>query len=76
MDILPGFQFCGLKEDEFLVVLTMHHIVMDKWSMQLLQNEVAEYYRKLTNGEEVNFSPLQIQYADYAYSQSLQKAKL
>ena len=64
-----------LKEDEFLVVLTLHHIIMDKWSMQLLQNEVAEYYRKLTNGEEVNFSPLQIQYADYAYWQSLQKTE-
>jgi amino acid adenylation domain-containing protein len=62
-----------LKEDESLVVLTLHHIVMDKWSMQLLQNEVAGYYRKLTNGEEVNFLPLEIQYADYAYWQSLQK---
>lgn len=63
-----------LKEDEFMVVLTMHHIIMDKWSMQLLQNEVAGYYRKLNNGEEVDFSPLQIQYADYAHWQSLQKA--
>jgi amino acid adenylation domain-containing protein len=62
-----------LKEDVFLVVLTMHHIIMDKWSMRLLENEVAGYYRKLTNGEEVNFSPLKIQYADYAYWQSLQK---
>jgi amino acid adenylation domain-containing protein len=62
-----------LKEDEYLVVLTLHHIVMDKWSMQLLQKEVAEYYRKLTKGEVVNFMPLEIQYADYAYWQSLRK---
>jgi amino acid adenylation domain-containing protein len=62
-----------LKEDDFLVVLTLHHIIMDKWSMQLLQNEVAGYYRKLSNDEEVNFSPLEIQYADYAYWQSLRK---
>ena len=62
-----------LKDDEFLVILTLHHIIMDKWSMQLLQNEVAGYYRKLANGEEVNFLPLEIQYADYAYSQSLKK---
>jgi amino acid adenylation domain-containing protein len=62
-----------LKEDEFWVILTMHHIIMDKWSMHLLQNEVAGYYRKLVNKEEVNFSPLAIQYTDYAYWQSLQK---
>ena len=62
-----------LKEDEVWVILTMHHIIMDKWSMHLLQNEVADYYRKLINNEEVNFSPLTIQYADYAYWQSLQK---
>ena len=62
-----------LKEDEFWVILTMHHIIMDKWSMHLLQNEVAEYYRKLISNEEVNFSPLTIQYADYAYWQSLRK---
>lgn len=62
-----------LKEDEFWVILTMHHIVMDKWSMNLLQNEVAEYYRKLVNNKEVNFSPLAIQYADYAYWQNVQK---
>lgn len=62
-----------LKTEEFWVILTLHHIVMDKWSMQLLQNEVAEYYRKLINSEEVNVSPLVIQYADYAYWQSLQK---
>ncbi len=73
---LTRISILRLKEDEFLVVLTMHHIIMDKWSMHLLQNEIAEYYRKLANGEEVNFSPLEIQYADYAYSQSLRKPNL
>ena len=70
---LSRISILRLKEDVFLVVLTMHHIIMDKWSMHLLQKEVAEFYRKLTTGEEVNFSPLKIQYADYAYWQSLQK---
>jgi amino acid adenylation domain-containing protein len=62
-----------LKEDEFFLVLTMHHIIADNGSMPLLRNEIAEYYQKLANGEEANFSPLKIQYADYAYWQSLQK---
>lgn len=63
-----------LQEEEYWVILTMHHIVMDKWSMNLLQNEVAEYYRKLVNKEEVNFSPLAIQYTDYAYWQSIKES--
>ncbi|RYG54799.1 MAG: amino acid adenylation domain-containing protein [Chitinophagaceae bacterium] len=70
---LIRFSILWLKEDEFLFVLTMHHIIMDKWSMNLLQNEVAGYYRKMVNGEPVNFSPLEIQYADYAYAQSISK---
>lgn len=70
---LTRISILRLTEDEYLVVLTLHHIIMDKWSMQLMQNEVAAYYRQLTNGEEANFSPLQIQYPDYAYWQSLQK---
>ncbi|NTS40744.1 amino acid adenylation domain-containing protein [Flavisolibacter sp. BT320] len=65
-----------LKEDEFFVVLIMHHILGDNWSLHLLQQEVAGYYRKLANGENVNFVPLKIQYADYAYWQSLQKTNL
>ena len=70
---LTRFSIFRLKEDEFVVVLTMHHILADNWSLNLLQHEVARYYQKLANGEEVNFSPLKIQYADYAYWQSLQK---
>jgi amino acid adenylation domain-containing protein len=70
---LTRISIMRLKEDEFLVVLTLHHILTDMWSIRLLQNEIAEYYRNLTTGKEVNFSPLEIQYADYAYWQSLQK---
>jgi amino acid adenylation domain-containing protein len=70
---LTRISILRLKDEEFSVVLTIHHIITDMWSMHLLLNEIAEYYQKLTNGEAVNFSPLEIQYADYAYWQSLQK---
>lgn len=70
---LTRISILRLKDEAFFVVLTMHHIIADEWSLHLLQKEVAEYYQKLTNGEEVNFAPLEIQYADYAYWQSLQK---
>ena len=70
---LTRISIMRLKDDEFLIVLTMHHILTDMWSRRLLQNEIAEYYRNLTTGKEVNFSPLEIQYADYAYWQSLRK---
>ena len=70
---LTRLSILRLKDDEFLLILTMHHIIADNWSLHLLQNEIAEYYQKLANGQEVKFSPLEIQYADYAYWQSLQK---
>jgi amino acid adenylation domain-containing protein len=70
---LTRISILRLKDDEFLLVLTMHHIIADEWSMHLLRSEIAEYYKKLTNDEPVNFAPLKIQYADYAYWQRLQK---
>ena len=62
-----------LADDDFLVVLTMHHIIFDKWSMGILLNEVAENYQKLSNGEAIESASLEIQYADFAHWQKNQK---
>lgn len=62
-----------MSEDDHLIVLTMHHIIFDKWSMGVLLREVAEYYRALSAGEQIDLSFPEIQYADYAYWKSRQK---
>jgi amino acid adenylation domain-containing protein len=56
----------ALGEDEHAVLLTMHHIVSDGWSMGVLVREVAELYGAYSRGEPSPLAELRIQYADFA----------
>ncbi|RST46785.1 condensation domain-containing protein, partial [Variovorax sp. MHTC-1] len=51
---------------EHILVVVMHHIVSDGWSMQLVVDEFVAQYRARVLGEAVQQAPLPIQYADYA----------
>jgi amino acid adenylation domain-containing protein/non-ribosomal peptide synthase protein (TIGR01720 family) len=55
-----------LSDQEHVLLLTMHHIVSDGWSMQVLMREMSELYSAYANGREPELSELPIQYADYA----------
>jgi amino acid adenylation domain-containing protein len=55
-----------LKEAEHVLLLTMHHIVSDGWSMGVLVREVAALYEAFTQGRPSPLAELKIQYADYA----------
>ena len=52
--------------EEHVVLLTMHHIVSDGWSMGVLMREVAALYAAYAAGTESPLAELEIQYADYA----------
>jgi len=52
--------------EEHVVLVTMHHIVSDGWSMGLLVREVSRLYEAYRSGEESPLTELPIQYADYA----------
>ena len=56
-----------LDEEEHVVLLTMHHVISDVWSLTLFIREVAAHYAALVAGQ-VTAAPaeLPIQYADYA----------
>ncbi|MFT3815683.1 MAG: non-ribosomal peptide synthase/polyketide synthase [Acidovorax sp.] len=56
----------GLGEHEHVLVVVMHHIVSDGWSMQVLVDEFVELYKAGVEGRQANLKPLPIQYADYA----------
>nr|WP_281284851.1 non-ribosomal peptide synthetase [Azomonas agilis] len=55
-----------LADDEHVLLLTLHHIVADGWSMNLLIDELARLYDGHALGAAVELPALPIQYADYA----------
>ena len=55
-----------LKDDEHALLITMHHIVSDGWSMNLLMRELSALYGAFLRHEEDPLPGLEIQYGDYA----------
>ncbi|HEX8338906.1 MAG TPA: amino acid adenylation domain-containing protein, partial [Pyrinomonadaceae bacterium] len=55
-----------LTGNEHLLVVTMHHIVSDGWSVAVLFGELSVCYEAFTRGLVPELPPLRIQYADYA----------
>ena len=49
-----------------LLVLTLHHIVSDGWSIQVLLEELVAHYRAAVLSEPLTVHALPVQYADYA----------
>ena len=69
-DIEQGPLFRGqllqVAEKEFVLLLTMHHIISDGWSIGIVTDEMGRFYRILEEGGDSGLEPLAIQYADYA----------
>ena len=55
-----------LAEEEHALLITMHHIVSDGWSMGVLVKELSALYGAFLRGEADPLPALEIQYADYA----------
>jgi amino acid adenylation domain-containing protein len=55
-----------LGAEEYVVLLAMHHIVSDGWSMGVLIDEIGRLYAGYASGARTELKPLPVQYADYA----------
>ncbi|MFN6563899.1 MAG: non-ribosomal peptide synthase/polyketide synthase [Nostoc sp. ChiSLP01] len=55
-----------LSETEHVLLVSMHHIVSDGWSMGVFVKELAALYDAYAQGKSPNLAPLPIQYADFA----------
>jgi amino acid adenylation domain-containing protein len=59
-------QFLKLAADDHILLLTIHHIVADGWSMEVLFREFGAVYAALSVGQDPALPDLPIQYADFA----------
>ena len=58
------------SEDEHWLLITLHHIVTDKWSMRVFREQMAHHYRSFCESKQPKSFRQKIQYANYAYHQS------
>ncbi|MEM9363761.1 MAG: amino acid adenylation domain-containing protein [Bacteroidota bacterium] len=57
-----------ISKSTHILLVTMHHILTDKWSMGLFREQLAKKYSQSIKGEILN-EKSDIQYTDYAYWQ-------
>ncbi|HEY7820261.1 MAG TPA: condensation domain-containing protein, partial [Vicinamibacteria bacterium] len=57
---------CSLADREHAVLMVMHHIVSDGWSLGVMVGEVAALYASYLRGMPSPLPELSVQYADYA----------
>ena len=55
-----------VSRDQYILVLAMHHIITDGWSISILFRELAHCYEAYASGREPELPELPIQYVEYA----------
>ncbi len=54
------------SEQRSVLYVVMHHIITDKWTINILLREFDELYTKLLNKQHVTLPPLELTYRDFA----------
>jgi non-ribosomal peptide synthetase component F/thioesterase domain-containing protein len=64
----PLFRAClfCLQPNDFVLIITTHHIIADGWSQRVVQQELWAMYEALAGNRQPSLAPLSIQYADFA----------
>ncbi|HEX7243673.1 MAG TPA: condensation domain-containing protein, partial [Longimicrobiaceae bacterium] len=55
-----------VDEEEWVLLLTLHHVVGDGWSTGILLRETSALYEARRSGADAGLPPLPVQYADFA----------
>lgn len=58
-----------ITDTEYLFLITLHHIICDGYSMQLMEEEFNMFYEMISATGDVNLPPLTMQYKDHAVGQ-------
>jgi len=54
-----------LDDDDHQLLVTMHHIIADGWSLNVLLDEFSRLYAAASQGQTLELPALALQYADY-----------
>lgn len=65
-DLLLRVRLLQLDATKYVILLTLHHMIADGWSMEVLVSELATLYTAFAQGKSSPLPPLRIQYADFA----------
>ena len=55
-----------LEKDKHILLLNLHHIASDAWSLEILLRELGTLYEAFSNGRPSPLQELPVQYADFA----------
>jgi amino acid adenylation domain-containing protein len=55
-----------LERDRHILLLNLHHIASDAWSLEILLHELRTLYEAYSKGQPSPFEELPVQYADFA----------
>ncbi len=55
-----------ITDQQYHFYFSMHHIISDGWSMQVLKKDLLTYYNAFEKGETPDLPALNIQYKDYS----------
>jgi amino acid adenylation domain-containing protein len=69
-DLATDFMFRAhlirISSTEHILIVVIHHIVSDGWSMSVFTDELVELYQSAKEGRSARLTELPVQYADYA----------
>nr|WP_198999911.1 non-ribosomal peptide synthetase [Flavobacterium sp. ASV13] len=71
----PLLKSCLIKTDpkEHIIFFSMHHIIGDGWSLEVIINDVMYFYNKLINKEDTYRNELKIQFKDFVFWRNKQE---
>ncbi len=68
-DLMLRATLVKLSAEQHVLLVTMHHIASDGWSMEIMTRELAQLYQAYTSGADNPLAPLPIQFSDFAHWQ-------